>query len=90
MANGLTIVEEHHFLSQGKNCVEIHVVSSTGDKSIARDMLADAFENRWREHVFPEDLWLLECHAPEDSSDGAWFVSKFPDEGMYKFYIKEE
>ena len=89
MANGLTILEEHHFLKQSKNCIETRVVAFSGDKSTARDMLAKAFENRWGEHSFPEECWLSECHPPEESPDDAWFSSRFPEEGMYRFCIEE-
>ena len=89
MAKKLTVVEEHHFFMRGKNCVETRVVAVSNERGTACDMLADAFEDRWSEHVFPEEFWLSECHSPEVSPDIAWFSSKFPDEGVYKFCIKE-
>ena len=89
MANDWTVLEEHHFFRQCKSCTETHVVAVSSDKSTARDMLAEAFENRWSEHVFPEEFWLSECRPPEESPDVAWFSSKFPEEGMYRFWIKE-
>ena len=89
VVNDLTILEEHHFLRQCKSCIETRVLAVSSDKSKARDVLARAFENRWSEHVFPEELWLSECYPPEESPDAAWFSSKFPEEGMYRFCIKE-
>lgn len=89
MAKKLTVVEEHRFLRQGKSCVEVRVVAFSNDMAAAFGILADAFDNRWCEHVFPEEFWLSECHSPEVTSDIAWFSSKFPDEGTYKFCIKE-
>jgi len=88
MARKLQIIEDHQFCLLGSLHHESRRVASCSEKSEALRLLAAAFEYRWQEHTFPDACWVMECCPPEDSPEEAWFASKFPDEGEYRFHIE--
>lgn len=81
-------MERHDWTVSGVSHSRERMVAVCSDCEMAKKMLADAFDERWNEHLFPPDQWLSECLPPEEAPEMAWFMSKFPDEGEYHFRIE--